>query len=491
MSESCIFNDPQPRDLRINHFQRAAIRTFGFGERHNFTRIHDADQFKSNTTTRPLELNHGSTLANQKLTFSDPISAVQKRTYTPETMDSAPSPKMQPSQVSAWIKERQSLRGVLDESTESTTKQFLLGKECNPLERRYLAIGDQEHRSSSIGRDPYSRILMFYQYLMFNFGRKRVDLIKKFLSTHNQALSTRLRILDTQNKGFIPTEEMRNICLQFAKSNTKDTINEMLDFVEDNGNIFYKNFLASPSSMSDMMLYGNNSVSPVDKIEESTPIITSDQVIRQKREEFEKLVQVCKKNNIVLSQSSLERAILLPETRTMDDIMTHFSGISLEPPSSRPGFLYRDWNSSDSEEDVEEPRSIRTYLPKRKLDAKRKHISTGYVRNKPKVDCWLTFEDYIKLMRFKKGPYGHLPLINCKRYLVDSNAFWPGSSLDNQYSYLPNRPKSLNPNRVHFQQVDRRYHRADIPNKHGINIWPTNEAGYVQHGSLADKQCAL
>ena len=488
---SDIFDDPQPRDLRVVHFQRAAIKTFG--ELQNLTRIHKADKFKSNQihTTIATNLTPGNPLVNQKLTFSSSIPTKSKSTPLPISSPVLPSPLSdnKHTQVSEFIRNRLAQRELMEESTESLTRRYIANKEPNALERRYIAASSVECKRNAI-QDPYSRMIMFYKYLMYHFGEKRVEILKKFFSTNKQALSLRFHILDVQNDGYITTEEMRNICLQFATKSNKDAINQIVDFVKENGKIYYKCFLLSSSGLSNRMLHGEDSRTKLGSLKQ----LTGDEIIRRKREEFEKLIQLCKERNIVLSKRKLERALLLPENRTMDDILQHFTGISLTRPSSTPGYQYGDENSSESESELGEPNSILTYLSNRKPVRKKVILSTGKATLGPKVDCWLNFKDYIMLTTLNKRHsylfYG-VKGPDCKRYLTEPNAFWTRSN-DNLYPYIPHKARSLNPTNVHFKRIDRRFDvTANTDSKHGTNSWPVNKGGYVQYGSLPDKQCAL
>ena len=492
MSLNSIFDDPQPRDLRIVHFQRAAIKTFG--ELQNLTRIHKADSFKPNQihNTIATNLTPGNPLVNQKLTFSSPIPNKSKPT---QVLTPALSNKKH-SQVSAFLKERLAQREMMEESTHSLTRRYLSGKEPNALERRYIAASNTECGRNAI-QDPYSRMIMFYKYLIFHFGEKRVEILKKFFSTNRQALGVRFRILDVQNDGYISAEEMRNICLQFATNINRDAINEIVDFVKEKDMIYYKCFLLTPSCLANRMLYGEDSRIKLGSLNQLTDSpMTGDEIIRRKRDEFERLVALCKERNIVLSKCKLERALLLPENRTMDDIFQHFTGISLTRPSSKPGYQYGDGNSSESESELGEPNTIRTYLSNRKPIKKKVILSTGKVTLSSKVDCWLNFRDYLKLTTFSKrytdlhyGTRGPLP--DCTRYLTEPNAFWTGSN-ENIHPYIPYKERSLNPTNVHFKRIDRHFAvTTDRGSKHGKNSWPINKAGYMQYGSLPDKQCIL
>ena len=497
MSLEDIFKDPQPRDLRIVHFQRAAIKTFG--ELQNLTRIHKADNFKSNQTQNIIATNltPGNPLIHQKLTFSSPIPKQSKGTPLPDSTQVLPlSSDKKQTQVSEFLRKRLEQRELMDESIQSLTRRYIAGKEPNALEKRYIAASNVVS-NHNIVQDPYSRMIMFYKYLIYHFGEKRVEILKKFFSTNKRALSVRFSILDVHNDGYISTEEMRNICLQFATNTNRDAINEIVDFVKENARIYYKCFLLSPANLSNRMLYGEDSRIKLDSLKQLTndTLLTGDQIIRRKREEFDKLIDLCKERNIVLSKRKLEKALLLPENRTMDDIFQHFTGISLTIPSSKPGYQYGDGNSSESESELGEPNTILTYLSSRKPIRKKVTLSTGKTTLGPKVDCWLNFKDYIKLTAFsKKYPdyyYGiRGPLPDCKRYLTEPSAFWTGSE-DNLYSYIPNKPRSLNPTNTHFKRIDRHFNAVHTDAKHGTNSWPINESGYVQYGSLPDKQCAL
>ncbi|KAI6651995.1 Tyrosyl-DNA phosphodiesterase 1-like isoform X1 [Oopsacas minuta] len=487
MSEDCLFSDPQPRDLRLIHFQRAAIKTFG--ELQNLTYIHDIDSFKSNQNVNPLatEITPGNPLLNQKLTFSSPIP---KGLPHGNSMISTQISHQKPSEVSEFLKNRLGLREKMDESTESITRKFIANKKPNALETRYLSACDANSNQNPI-QDPYSRMIMFYKYLIFHFGQKQVDMIKNFFTNYKQALGVRFRILDSKNHGYILTDEMRNICFQFTNNYNKDAISEIIDFVEETGRINYKCFLVSSANLPDKLLYGKDSRStrlPVDRI------MTTDQVIRQKREEFDKLIALCKSKNVILSKGKFERALLLPENKTMDDIMDHFTGISLTRPSSKPGYEYGGRNSSDSESEHGESNCIMTYLANRQDTAKKVNLSTGRITLRSKVDCWINFKDYLKITTFSRKPlnyYTRYRIPDCKRYLAEPNAFWTGSE-DNQYSYLPNKPRSLNPTDVHFKRIGRQFTGpGNNDMKHGTSSWPINTAGYMQYGSIPDKQCAL
>lgn len=486
MSSNSIFTDPQPRDLRVIHFQRAAIKTFG--ELQNLTHIHSADIFKSQQSVSPLatELTPGNPLLNSKLTFSSPIPTQTKGKTLPHGCVMVSSPD-KPSEVSEFLRNRLALREKMDESTQSVTRRFLAGKKTNSLERRYLATSDSDANRNPI-KDPYSRMIMFYKYLIFHFGQKRVDLIQKFFCTYKQALGVRFRILDMKNTGYISTEEMRNICSQFSNSNNRESINEIIDFVEENDKIYYKCFLVSSACLPDKLLYGEDSRIRLDKTtrKKDNKILTTDEVIQHKRKEYEKLITLFKSKNILLSKEKFEKALLLPENKTMDDIVDHFTGISLTRPSSKPGYQYGDRNSSDTESEVSEPNYIRPYLSTRSPTHKKVTLSTGRVTLRSKVDCWLSFKDYLKITTSSVSS-----LTNSKRYLADPNAFWTGSE-DKLYPYLPNTKKSLQPTNVHFQRIHRQFTiSGNNESKHGTSSWPVNAAGYIQYGSIQDKQCAL
>ena len=486
MSGNSMFTDPKPRDLRVIHFQRAAIKTFG--ELQNLTHIHDADIFKSQQFTFPLatELTHGNPLLKPKLTFSSPIPTQTKGTTLPHGSVRVSSPD-KPSEVSEFLRDRLALREKMDESTQSVTRRFLAGKKSNVLEKRYLAISDIDANQNPI-KDPYSKMIMFYKYLIFHFGQKRVDLIQKFFCTYKQALGVRFRILDMQNTGYISTEEMQNICQQFSNSNNKEFINEIIDFVEENDKIYYKCFLVSSSCLPDKLLYEEDSRTNLDKPtrKNNNKIMTTDEVIQRKRREYEKLIALFKSENILMSKEKFERALLLPENKTMDDIAKHFTGISLTQPCSKPGYQYGDRNSSDTESEISEPNYIRPYLSTRSPTLKKVTLSTGRVTLRSKVDCWLSFKDYLKITTL-----GVSSLANSKRYLADPNAFWTGSE-DKLHPYLPNPNKSLQPTNVHYQHINRQFTvSGNNGSKHGTSSWPVNKAGYIQYGSLPDKQCAL
>ena len=486
MSGNPIFTDPQPRDLRVIHFQRAAMKTFG--ELRNLTHIHDADIFKSqpSTSTIATELTPRNPLLNPKFTFSSPIPSQTKGTTLPHGNVRVSSPD-KPSEVSEFLRDRLALREKMDESTHSVTRRFLAGKKSNALERRYLSTSDIDANQNPI-KDPYSRMIMFYKNLIFHFGQKRVDLIQKFFCTYKQALSVRFRILDMRNTGYISTEEMRDICSQFSNSNNKEFINEIIDFVEENDNIYYKCFLVTSASLPDKLLYGEDSRTKFDKPtrKNNNKILTTDEVIQHKRREYDRLIALFKSKNILLSKDKFERALLLPENRTLDDIVNNFTGISITQPSSKPGYQYGDRNSSDTESEVSEPNYIRPYLSTKPPTHKKVTLSTGRVTLRSKVDCWLSFKDYLKITTF-----GVSSLIDSKRYLANPNAFWTGSE-DKLYPYLPNTKKSLQPTNVHFQRINRQFTvSGNNGSKHGTSSWPVNTAGYIQYGSIPDKQCAL
>ena len=172
----------------------------------------------------------------------------------------------------------------------------------------------------------------------------------------------------------------------------------------------------------------------------------------------------------------------------MDDIVDHFTGISLTLPSSKSWLdQYGDRNSSDTESEVSEPERTfdHTFLPR---SPTHKKVLSPLVESRYalQVDCWLSFKDYLKITTSSVSS-----LTNSKRYLADPNAFWTGSE-DKLYPYLPNTKKSLQPTNVHFQRIHRQFTiSGNNESKHGTSSWPVNAAGYIQYGSIQDKQCAL
>jgi hypothetical protein len=114
-------------------------------------------------------------------------------------------------------------------------------------------------------------------------------------------------------------------------------------------------------------------------------------------------------------------------------------------------------------------------------------LSTGSARIERKVDCWLTFEEYLHLT---SNLSSSATARSNMRHLPDDNAVWSNRLLDKLRLVLP---PNDDPGRL--CRVDSIFHRVTDGGtatasrsqgryRTGLRSWPINQSGYVQYGTI-------
>eukprot|EP00731_Ephydatia_muelleri_P001628 Em0001g1628a len=215
---------------------------------------------------------------------------------------------------------------------------------------------------------------------------------------------------------------------------------------------------------------------------------------REQVKQFDALLEYCRSEGVVLNRELVERALLWPSDHPasqcrdhmrqpgLDLLSAHFADPPLEEAPQETRCLREGFGGAYLEL---RPRSrARTYTP----------LSTGRAKVEPRVDCWLTYEEFLRLTERIRSRPGY-------RYKYHgppkSNAFWPGALLDKLRLCLDapapsggGAPCSVT-NIFHPVDPSRVYNSRAGPMPTQVMSWPTNQSGYVQFGSQDRKQYAV
>lgn len=211
--------------------------------------------------------------------------------------------------------------------------------------------------------------------------------------------------------------------------------------------------------------------------------------------QFAALLEYCKSIGVVLNRELVERALLWP----LDCTMSQCKDCMRQPGLDLLSAHFADPPVEEVPQETKCPReefggAYKELRPRSR--AKRPTLlSTGRAKVDPKVDCWLTYEEFLHLtMNIRSRPGFKYKYHGPPK----KGAFWPGTLLDKLRLCLTPEDGSCaaasGPCSVHniFQPVDHsRVYNRTAPVLGQVMSWPSNCNGYVQFGGQNRKQYAI
>eukprot|EP00117_Sycon_ciliatum_P048586 scpid2031/ scgid34571/ len=235
----------------------------------------------------------------------------------------------------------------------------------------------------------------------------------------------------------------------------------------------------------------------------------------QVRQEYEKVVEVCRHNGLTLNEDLL-KLLLVPfgDRPVMECIQ------SLRQPGGTQDLLSRDALKQKVNDHLRSLGLLTTkkVVQKRKdvfdsrdaydddhqkLPPKLMRLSTGKAVVGPKVDCWMTLEEYTNFANGMKTRFRRPAESKVDATVTDKmSPFWPGFMLDRLRLWMPlitdkasaqyHEPLASGGNSYTAGSIFSRTHRQPSDVKTGAEYvakasWPVNRGGHVQIGSVDDK----